>query len=85
MASIGTAPCRTCTREIAIKESATGTINASCPHCDATLYAKKGTEAARIIGATVKRHAPSSPPDPAPGAPAATPAAPAKKYDLLRS
>lgn len=90
MASIGTAPCRACTREIAIKESDTGTINASCPHCDVTLYAKKNTEGARIILATVKRHKAEDPPAAAATAtssPAPAPAAASgakTKYPLLR-
>lgn len=49
--TIGTMPCMCCGREIPVKQGPNGTINAACNWCDFPAWAKKGTEAARIIGA----------------------------------
>lgn len=74
MPAIGTAPCLGCGREIAIRVNANGAQNWSCPHCDLSAYAKKGTEAQRRLEAKIKRDPESAPPAP----PAADPAPPAK-------
>lgn len=58
---IGTAACSCCGREIPARESETGTLNLSCQWCDLPLYAKKGTEAHRVLLARVKRHAEPEP------------------------
>lgn len=61
--TIGTMECMCCGREIPVKQGPNGTINAACNWCDFPAWAKKGTEAARIIGtrmtpvaAAVKEH-----------------------------
>jgi len=58
---IGTAECSCCGREIPARESDTGTLNLSCQWCDLPLYAKKGTEAHRLLMARVKRKAEPEP------------------------
>ncbi len=68
MPTIGTAGCRCCAREIPVKENANGTLNFNCPWCDFSAYAKKGTEAHRKLGATVKRTEPEAPPASSSGA-----------------
>ena len=80
--TIGTMPCMCCGREIPVKQGPNGTINAACNWCDFPAWAKKGTEAARIIGARMTpiaaavqqqiREAQKKPPAPAP-TPAKTP------------
>lgn len=71
--SAGKMDCLCCGREIPVKASENGTLNASCAWCDFTAYGKAGTESARIIMGKLKGgHAE----DPAP-APATAPA-PAK-------
>lgn len=59
---LGSMACLCCGEEIPVKESATGTINASCPWCDFPAYAKAGTQAHSIIS---KRLKPAAEPVPA--------------------
>jgi hypothetical protein len=49
--TIGTMACMCCGREIPVKQGTNGTINVACSWCDFPAWAKKGSEAARIIGA----------------------------------
>jgi hypothetical protein len=58
---IGTTHCVCCNREIPAKESETGTLDVSCQWCELPTYAKKGTEAHRMLMARVKRHAEPEP------------------------
>lgn len=46
---IGTAQCHCCKREIPVKQSETGTLDMSCQWCDLPMYAKKGTEAHKLL------------------------------------
>ncbi|CAB3726123.1 hypothetical protein [Paraburkholderia rhynchosiae] len=71
---IGTAECSCCGREIPARESETGTLNLSCQWCDLPLYAKKGTEAHKLLMARVKRKAEPEPDATHPHQPAALPA-----------
>lgn len=83
--TIGTMACMCCGQEIPVKQAENGTINAACNWCDFPAYAKKGTQAHRIITGRLKtsQAAPApepktKPPAPAPAAPA-TPPAPAPR------
>ncbi|RQQ65553.1 hypothetical protein [Burkholderia stagnalis] len=58
---IGTTQCVCCGRDIPAKESETGTLDVSCQWCELPTYAKKGTEAHRVLMARVKRHAEPEP------------------------
>lgn len=83
MPTIGVMACYCCGKEIPVKENATGTLGLTCPWCDLSAYAKKGTEALRLTTPRVKRSAPApeekqvtpAPPEKKP-APAAKPPAP---------
>lgn len=76
---IGTMECLCCGREIPVKQGPNGTINAACGWCDFPAWAKKGTEAARIILGKMKpKAAPPAPATPA-AEPAPAPAAPATR------
>lgn len=52
--AIGTMACWSCGKEVAVKETATGTIVAPCTWCDFEPYIRKGTTAHRNFMADVK-------------------------------
>jgi hypothetical protein len=68
--------CLCCGAEIPVKQGPNGTINAACAWCDFPAWAKKGTEAARIILGKMKPKA--APPEPKPPAPPEPKKAPAR-------
>ena len=71
---IGKMDCLCCGHEIPVKQAENGTINAACPWCDFPAYAKKGSEAHRIITGKLKGQPAPAASKPAP--PAAKPTAP---------
>ena len=80
----GTVPCFVCAQTIPAKASPDGGYSACCPWCDASVYGKAGTQAARIIGQKMKRTEPE--PEPAPAdepPPAPAPKQAAKKRGLF--
>ena len=55
MAKIGTIKCLCCGQELPVKENDNGALNLSCPWCDLSAYAKKGTQAHKLLAPKVKR------------------------------
>lgn len=70
MAKKGTYSCLCCKHEVVVKENDGGTLSFACPYCDLSAWAKKGTEAARIVGGLTKWNESAKPAD----VPAAKPA-----------
>ena len=60
MAIVGDAPCLACSQVIPIKENDKGCQSCSCPWCDFSAYAKKGTEAQRALAARMKARVPAA-------------------------
>lgn len=74
--TVGQIDCLCCGREIPAKMGAAGALSVCCPWCDFSAYAKKGTEAARIIAKRIREAFPDDQP-----APAEKPKAPAAKVE----
>lgn len=73
--SLGAIPCLCCGQSVPVKASASESLSVSCPWCDLSAYAKKGTQAhRRIMAALPKPTAEPAPAADAPPPPAAKPA-----------
>lgn len=88
--TIGTMRCLCCGHEIPVKKSENETINAACAWCDFPAYAKRGTQAHRIIMSKMVPNEPApapaatkQPQAPAPAATAQTKTAPAGPFHGL--
>lgn len=76
--TIGTMHCLCCGHQIPVKTAENGTINAACAWCDFPAYAKRGTQAHRLILAKTTLNEPATAPAPAPAATKQPPAPAAK-------
>lgn len=79
---LGRRPCPLCSHPLLIRRTEQGTITATCEECDLSIFAKKGTQAARQLteglpGAAAPRSAAPPPPAAAGKAAGKAPAAPA--------
>jgi len=80
---IGKMDCMCCGHEIPVKQADNGTLNAACPWCDFPAYAKKGSQAHRIITGKIKGQPAAQPAPPAQAAPAPAPAKKAGGFQLF--
>lgn len=87
--TIGQTKCLVCNEGIPVKRTDGGALSVNCPWCDFSGYAKKDTQAARVIAARIAKPAdqaqdakPAPVADDPPAAPAAAPKAKAKADGL---
>jgi hypothetical protein len=73
---IGTIGCYSCSKEVPVKQSESGTLSFPCPWCDFPAYAKVGTEAHTIAAGRMKK---AEEPVPVPETTPVTTPAPEKK------
>lgn len=79
MPTVGTAKCLACSETIPVKVNANGAQNWSCPWCDFSGYAKKGTQAQTKLAPRLTLAAIEKAPEEKLGAKPAEPASAEKK------